>query len=80
MIKSTLNKKYIFRPGFINPGRKTAFSGVALMLYRVIYKVFPALGVGSINLAKVMVQVGVTGREQVIFENRDLREIAINIQ
>jgi hypothetical protein len=37
LTKSTIKNKYIFRPGFINPGRKTAFSGITLMFYQKLY-------------------------------------------
>jgi len=79
LTKSAIAKKYIFRPGFINPGRKTAFSGIALILFQFIYKIFPSLGVDAIDLAKVMIHEGMAGREKVMFENRDLREISHKI-
>ncbi len=76
LTKSIFRKKYIFRPGFINPGRKLAFSGFALMCYRFLYKIFPFLGVDAINLAKVMIYVSKTGQEKVIYENYDIRKIS----
>jgi len=79
LTKSTIRKKYIFRPGFINPGRKSAFSGFALKFYQFLYKIFPSLGINAIELARVMVHVGITGQEKVIFENSDLREISKNM-
>jgi len=36
LTKSALKKKYIFRPDFINPGRKSAFSGAALIVYQLV--------------------------------------------
>ena len=79
LTKSAIKKKYIFRPGFINPGRKAAFSGVSLMFFQFIYKIFPALGIDAIDLARVMIHVGVAGGTKVVFENRDLREISKKI-
>jgi len=76
LTNSTLNKKYIFRPGFINPGRKAAFSGVSLTVYQFVYKLFPSLGIDAMDLSKVMIHVGISGRQDVIVENSDLRKIS----
>jgi len=79
LTESMLKEKYIFRPGFINPGRKSAFSGIALMFYQFIYKIFPALGIDAFDLAKVMIHTGVAGSLKSVFENKDLKEIAKEI-
>lgn len=76
LTNSAILKKYIFRPGFINPGRKAAFSGISLTAYQFVYKIFPSLGIDAIDLAKVMIHVGINGRKNVIAENSDLRKIS----
>jgi len=79
LTKSMLKEQYIFRPGWINPGRKSAFSGVALMIYQFIYKMFPALGIDAFDLAKVMIHTGVVGSSTRVFENKDLKRISKEI-
>lgn len=76
LFESKLNKAYAFRPGFINPVQREAFSGVSLSIFKFIYRVLPFLGIDADDLGKVMVEVGVNGSSKTIFENRDLRSFA----
>jgi len=73
-----LKEKYIFRPSLINPGRKSAFSGIALTLYQFIYKMFPVSGIDAFDLAKVMTHTGVAGSSKNVLENKDLKKIIKN--
>jgi uncharacterized protein YbjT (DUF2867 family) len=79
LFESKLKKSYAFRPGFINPEQKEAFSGFSLSVFRIIYKIFPFLGIDACDLGKVMVDVSIKGNELEIFENRDLRLYAKNL-
>lgn len=73
---SKIKTCYIFRPGFINPRRKKAVTGILLKLSQWAYKMYPGLGVNVDDLAKVMVDVGLHGHPKNILSNADLRNVA----
>ena len=73
---SSIEKTYVFRPGFINPGRRSTISGPTLWAFQLIYKLIPKIGIDAPDLAKVMIHVGLNGHELAIFENKDLRSMA----
>ena len=73
---SALHNQYIFRPGYISPGRKTAISGPGMWLCKPIYKLFPFLGINAVDLAAAMVDVGLNGHANTVLGNGDLRAIA----
>ena len=77
--QSSLGAKYIFRPGFINPGRKTARSRVPVWVAKPFYKLFPAIGIDAVALARVMVHIGLEGADQSVFENADIRRVAASL-
>jgi nucleoside-diphosphate-sugar epimerase len=77
LLKSEIHKNYIFRPGFINPGRKSPQFMASMWIFKFIYKFFPSIGIDASQLAKVMIHTGLYGHEKKILENRDLR-IAAN--
>jgi uncharacterized protein YbjT (DUF2867 family) len=64
---------FAFRPGYIDPGRRRARSRIPVWFARPFYRLFPALGIDAVDLARVMVAVGVGGAERKVFENKDLR-------
>ncbi|MDH3452478.1 MAG: hypothetical protein OEN20_08655 [Gammaproteobacteria bacterium] len=68
--------KYVFRPGYINPGRKAPQLGVAYRCAGQVYELLPLTGIDAPDLARVMVEVGLQGTEKRILENRDLRRLA----
>ncbi len=74
LTESSISESYIFRPGFINPGRKAAKSRIPVWLARPIYKLFPSIGVDAVDLAGVMLNVGLNGSDRKVFENRHIRE------
>lgn len=80
LLKSGIRQCYIFRPGYIDPGRKSARSRIPVWVARPFYKLFPAIGIDAPELAKVMVHVGLNGSDRQVFENRDLRLLAKSIQ
>ncbi len=76
LMDSRIRKKYIFRPGFINPGRKsaqTAWSGWGATLF---YRLIPSIGIDAEDLAKVMVFVGLNGSAKPELSNREMRIMA----
>ena len=79
LTESALGATYIFRPGFINPGRKTSRSRIPAWLVRPFYKLIPAIGIDAAELARVMVHVGTEGSEQRVFGNRDIRRLAVAV-
>jgi len=51
----------------------------SIRAFKPIYNLFPSLGIGAPELAKVMIHIGLNGSEMSVFENRDLRNIASSI-
>lgn len=70
---SAIARKYVFRPGFINPRQKTATSRIPAWMVRPFYRPIPIIGIDASALAGIMVDVGPNGNEQAILENRDIR-------
>jgi len=75
LLDSKIQRKYIFRPGFINPGLKSAMSGGSLALYKFIYKLIPSIGIDASDIAKSMVAVSMGSGEKVLYSNADMRKL-----
>jgi len=73
LFDSQLAAKYVFRPGYINPGATHANTTFSAKAFEPVYRLFPAIGVDAEVLAKAIVNVGIQGHEKTVFENRDLR-------
>jgi uncharacterized protein YbjT (DUF2867 family) len=72
----------IFRPGYIYPvtARKepNLFYSFTRLLYKpFLSKIYPNIGVSSTHLANSMVKIGFLGGNQVVYENSDIRDIAV---
>lgn len=78
LMESALTRKYIFRPGYIQPGRVASRSTVPEWISRPAFKLFPALGIEAVNLAKVMLEIGLTRPGQMLYPNGEMRVIAAN--
>ena len=76
LMASSLKNQYIFRPGFIAPGRKSPDFMFSMMLFTPIYKLLPRIGIDAPDLAKVMVHVGITGNETAVLENGHMRTLS----
>jgi uncharacterized protein YbjT (DUF2867 family) len=76
LLGSSINQKYVFRPGFIKPGRKSATVGWSGRIAEQFYKLIPSIGIDAADLSKVMVNIGLSGHEQSIFSNREMRNLA----
>jgi uncharacterized protein YbjT (DUF2867 family) len=80
LMESGISNHYIFRPGHIKPGRRTANSRIPLWLGNIGYALFPSIGIDAVDLARVMIHVGLVGNEKRMFENKDLRHVAKEIR
>jgi uncharacterized protein YbjT (DUF2867 family) len=76
LIESNLARKYIFRPGFINPDNGFR-NDIWVKLFQPLYTLFPFIGVDASHLGKVIAQVGIAGHDKTILENKDLRQLKI---
>lgn len=76
LMESHLTRKYIFRPGYIEPGRVPSRSTIPEWISRPMFKLFPALGIEAVNLAKVMLETGLTRPAQVRYTNGEMRALA----
>jgi nucleoside-diphosphate-sugar epimerase len=76
LIDSSLKSKYIFRPGFIAPGRRGPKPMISSIIFKQIYKLLPFIGIDAPDLAKVMLHVALNGNENIIFENGQMRTIS----
>ena len=81
---SLLNLKFeaihFFRPGYIYPTVKRKEPNLMYKILRVLYKpilskIYPNFGITSEQLAQAMVEVGLKGNKNVIFENKDIRTL-----
>jgi uncharacterized protein YbjT (DUF2867 family) len=79
LTESRLSAKYIFRPGFINPGRRAAKSRVPAWVAKPFYKLVPAFGIDAAALARVMIHIGLKGGDRPGLENRDIRRVAASL-
>ena len=79
LLESTIREKYIFRPGYICPGRRNPQVGISALAFKPLYKLMPFIGIDAIELAKVMVSVGLKSNTAQILSNKDLRKISKNI-
>jgi hypothetical protein len=75
LMESHLTRKYIFRPGYIMPGRGTSRSTTPEWISRPLYKLFPALGIDAVALAKVMLETGLTTPTQILYTNDEMRRL-----
>lgn len=73
---SELKTKYIFRPGYINPGEINPIKMWSVMIFKPIYKLFPFSGIDAPDLAKVMIHVALNGNETTMLKNGHMRTIA----
>ena len=75
---------YIFRPGYIYPVTPRKEPNLSYRLFRVLYSyifkwAFPAIGITSEQLAHVMIEIGIRGGAKVLYENTEMRKLAVTI-
>jgi uncharacterized protein YbjT (DUF2867 family) len=74
LLASRLPRKYIFRPGYIYPTRPRARPVFYDMLMKPVFRLFPAIGIESADLARVMIEVGLSDpRPEAVLGNREIR-------
>jgi hypothetical protein len=78
LLESALPAKYIFRPGYIAPGRQKSRTRIPDWMARPVYRLLPFIGIDAVDLARVMVRVGLDGSTRTLFENADIRRYAGN--
>lgn len=66
---------YIFRPGYIAPGRRKGRSRIPDWLARPVYRLIPSIGIDAVDLARVMLRTGLGRGEKRLFLNREIREL-----
>jgi uncharacterized protein YbjT (DUF2867 family) len=76
LLESPLPAKYIFRPGYIAPGRQKSRTRIPDWLALPVYRLVPSIGIDAVDLARVMLLVGLDGDAQTLFENADIRRFA----
>ncbi len=74
--ESRLCSKYIFRPGYIAPSRANTTQSLSAKFFYPLYKLLPFIGIDAHELAKVIVNIGLIGGADKIFENRDIRKLS----
>lgn len=72
----------IFRPGYIYPVKPRQEPNFFYRLSRILYKpflskVYPNIGLTSVQLATAMVKIGLDGGTQQVYENREIRQVAM---
>ena len=76
LLESSIHRKYVFRPGYIKPVRKSAMAGWSGWIAERFYKLFPVIGIDATALASVMISVGLNGSSMPILSNREMRKLA----
>jgi len=69
----------IFRPGYIYPVKKRREPNTFYRIFRPLYKyffsfIYPNIGISSVDLANVMIDVAFKENPKEIYENKDIRE------
>ena len=71
----------IFRPGYIYPVTPRKEPNTLYQIFRVLYKpllskIYPNIGLTSEQLATAMVNIGFNGGDKIIYENREIKQLA----
>ena len=80
LIKLNFKQLSIFRPGYIYPVTPRTEPNTLYKIFRFIYKpflskVYPNIGLSSEELAQAMIKVGFEGGNQVIYENKEIKNL-----
>lgn len=80
LMETVFPRKYIFRPGYIHPtgGKKPGGFVHTLLspLSRLVYKIYPPIGIDDRALARAMARTGLDGIiEPAVFENKEIRKM-----
>lgn len=82
LIRLGFSRLSIFRPGYIYPVQPRKEPNLLYRVSRLVYPflkyLYPNIGITSTDLAYAMFYIGMQGGIQTIYENRDIRKIALN--
>lgn len=79
LLDSQITDKFIFRPGYINPGKNTNRFSIFEYIFKPLFLIAPFIGINDSDLAKCMVEVGLKKNEKQILENGDLRKLSAQL-
>ena len=75
----TFKRKYIFRPSYISPRAKRKSPNIYEPILELVYPIYnfflPWFCITAENLARVMVKVAISGQEDKIFSNIEMRKL-----
>ena len=74
--ESAVKDHFIFRPGYIKPGRTKSRSTAPEWLAQAVYRFVPSLGVDAPDLARAMLESALTGEGQRLYSNAEIRAAA----
>lgn len=85
LIRLNFPRLHIFRPGYIYPVTPRTEPNNQYRLFRKLYKpllsrIYPNIGITSLELAEAMVHTGLYGGTLLTYENRDIRKLAGELQ
>ncbi|MBI2282393.1 MAG: NAD-dependent epimerase/dehydratase family protein [Bacteroidetes bacterium] len=77
---SDFGRLFIFRPGYIYPVSPRVepifFYRISRILYKpVLSKLYPNIGLTSIQLANAMIKAGFEGGDKIIYENKNIKQL-----
>ena len=74
LMEARFPRKYIFRPAYIHPTRPRVHPVFYDPIMKPIFRLFPAVGIESRDLARAMIETGLNDpRPEAVLENRELR-------
>ena len=74
VLNSVFPRRYVFRPGYIHPTQPREKPMFMDTMFAPFFRIFPFIGVEAAELARVMLQTGVSdARETAVLENSDMR-------
>lgn len=79
LIDSQIADKFIFRPGYINPGKNTNRFSIFEYIFKPLFLIAPFIGINDSDLAKCIVEAGLKKNDKQILENSDLRQLTAQI-
>jgi nucleoside-diphosphate-sugar epimerase len=81
LIRTGFRQLAIFRPGYIYPVTPRKEPNLQYVIFRWAYRyllrfVYPGIGLSSEQLATAMINIGINGGNQVIYENNEIKQFA----
>jgi len=74
LMEAGFPRKYVFRPAYIYPTQTRRHPVFYDPVMKPVFRLFPALGIESADLARVMLETGLSDpRPEAVLENREMR-------